>query len=93
MKERNLKSYDHKIVRNLKAATKIEKRSIDKIINNKKYDITMFIVDTDYDEVSLQLSKYINKVTERFKTLGIKSVLLSYYDINENGQFNYEGVK
>jgi hypothetical protein len=53
----------------------------------------MFVVDTDYDDVSFELSKYISKVCERFKSLGIKSTLFTYYDINENGLFNFEGVK
>jgi hypothetical protein len=72
-------------VKNLKLATKIEKKNVEKIINNKKYDVVVFVVNTDYDDVSLNLSKYINKVSERFKSLGVKSVLISYYDINENG--------
>lgn len=50
------------------------------------------MVDTDYDKTSENLSKYINKISERFKSLGIKSVLLSYYDINENGLFIHQGV-
>jgi hypothetical protein len=92
LKEKNLKSYDDKIVKNLKLATKLDKSSMDKIINNNKYDVVMYVVDTDYDQVSENLSKYINKLGQRFKTLGIKSVLFTYYDTNENGILNYEGV-
>ncbi len=52
----------------------------------------MFTVDTDYDTTSENLSKYINKICQRFKSLGIKSVLFTYYDINEQGLLNYEGA-
>lgn len=92
LKEKNVKSYDDKIVRNLKLVTKIEKKNFEKIANNKKYDVVVFVIDSDYDKVSENLSKYINKVSERFKSLGIKSVLLTYYDINENGLFVDRGV-
>ncbi len=90
MKEQSVKSYDDKILKNLKLATKIEKKNFSKIVNNKKYDVIVFVVDTDYDRSSNLLSKYINKICERFKSLGIKSVLFSYYDINENGLFIHE---
>jgi hypothetical protein len=82
---------DDKIVKNLKLATKIEKKNIDKIINNSKYDVVMFTVDTDYDTSSEHLAKYINKICQRFKSLGVKSVLFTYYDLNEQGLLNYEG--
>jgi hypothetical protein len=89
---KNVKSYDDKIVRNLKLSTKIEKKNFDKIISNKKYDVVVFVVDTDYDRPSEILSKYINKICERFKSLGIKSVLFSHYDLNENGLFIHENI-
>jgi hypothetical protein len=92
LKEKIAKSYDDKIVKNLKLTTKIEKKNFEKVINNRKYDVVVFTVDTDYDTKSEALSKYINKICERFKALGIKSVLFSVYDVNENGLFNYEGV-
>ncbi len=91
MKEKNLKSFDDKIVKYLKLATKLEKKNLDTIINNSKYDVVMFIIDTDYDTTSEHLSKYINKICLRFKSLGIKSVLFTYYDVNEQGLLNYEG--
>jgi hypothetical protein len=89
---KNAKSYDDKIVRNLKLATKIEKKNFDKIISNKKYDVVVFVVDSDYDRTSETISKYINKICERFKSLGIKSVLFSYYDLNENGLFIHDNI-
>ena len=85
MREKIVTSFDEKIVKNLKLATKIERKNFEKIIANKKYDVVMFVIDTDYDKESENISKYINKVCERFKNLGIKSVLLAYYDVNENG--------
>lgn len=88
-----MKSYDHKIVKNLKLTTKIERSKVESVLKNKKYDIVLFVLDTDYDETSLKLSKYIHKISERFKTLGIKSVLFTYYDLNENGSYTYEGVR
>jgi alcohol dehydrogenase YqhD (iron-dependent ADH family) len=78
-------SYDEKIVKNLKLAAKIERKNFEKIIASKKYDVVMFVIDTDFDKESEHISKYINKVCERFKSLGIKSVLFTYYDMNENG--------
>ena len=89
---KNAKSYDDKIVRNIKLATKIEKKNFDKIVNNKKYDVILFVVDSDYDRTSEIVSKYINKICERFKSLGIKSVLFTTYDTNENGLFIHQGV-
>jgi hypothetical protein len=80
-------------VKNLKLATKIEKKDLTKILQNKKFDIVMFIIDTDYNEESFKISKYIDKVAERFKSLGIKSVLISYYDVNENGLYRHEEVR
>ncbi len=78
-------------MRNLKLATKIQKMDYEKVVNNKKYDVVVFVIDTDYDHISLNLSKYLGKITERFKALGIKSVLITYYDINENGPLIYQG--
>ena len=92
MKLKNARSYDDKIVRNLKLTTKIEKKNFNKIIANKKYDVVVFVVDTDYDKASEIMSKYINKICDRFKSLGIKSVLFSFYDLNENGLFIHENV-
>jgi hypothetical protein len=86
-------SYDHKIVRNLKLATKIEKKNFEKILYNKKYDVIMFVIDTDYDKESEKISLYINKLCERFKNLGVKSVLFTFYDINENGPLYHNTVK
>jgi hypothetical protein len=92
LKEKQLKSYDDKIVRLLKLTTKIDKTSFKPIVNNRKYDVLVLIVDTDYDYYSEKVARYLNRVTERFKTLGIKSVLFSSYDINENGQLQNERV-
>jgi hypothetical protein len=86
-------SFDHKIVKNLKLATKIEKKNYEKILYNKKYDVIMFVIDTDYDKESEKISLYINKVCERFKNLGIKSVLFTYYDVNENGPLYHKTVR
>lgn len=91
MREKIVTSYDDKIVKNLKLATKIERKNFEKITSSKKYDVVMFVIDTDYDKESENISKYINKISERFKSLGIKSVLFSYYDVNENGPL-YHGV-
>jgi hypothetical protein len=52
----------------------------------------VFVVDTDYDKKSETLSKYVLKICERFKSLGIKSVLFTIYDLNESGVFIHEGV-
>lgn len=93
LREKIVKSFDDKIMKNLKSATKIEKKNFEKIIRNKKFDVVMFIIDTDYDKESENISKYIQKVTERFKSLGIKSVLFAYYDVNENGPLFYNAVK
>lgn len=53
----------------------------------------MFVIDTDYDKESEKIAKYINRLCERFKTLGIKSVLFAYYDINENGPLYHKTVR
>ena len=53
----------------------------------------MFVIDTDYDKDSENIAKYVNKICEKFKNLGIKSVLFSYYDINANGPLTLNGVK
>lgn len=87
-----MRSYDDKIVRNLKHTTKLEKKNFEAIINNNKYDVVVFTVDTDYDHITEKISKYINKVCEKFKSFGIKTVLFTNYDINENGFLKYEGV-
>jgi len=92
LREKISTSFDEKIVKNLKLATKIERKNFEKIIANKKYDVVMFVIDTDYDKESEHISKYINKVCERFKTLGIKSILFTYYDVNENGPLYYSTV-
>lgn len=86
-----MRSYDHKIVKNLKLATKIENKDLAKVLQSKKFDIVLFVIDTDYNDLSFNISKYILKVSERFKSLGIKSVLISYYDVNENGLYRHEG--
>jgi len=91
LKEKQIKTYDDKIVRNLKLSTKIQKIDYEKVVHNKKYDVVVFVIDTDYDQISYNFSKYISKITERFKALGIKSVLITYYDINENGPLIYQG--
>lgn len=88
-----MKSYDDKIVRLLKFSTKLEKSKFKPIINNKKYDVIVFIVDTDYDYFSEKVAKYYNRVIERFKALGINSLLFTSYDINEHGPLTGEGVK
>jgi len=92
LREKIVTSYDEKIVRNLKLATKIEKSKFDKIIPNKKYDVIMFVIDTDYDKDSEHVAKYLNKMSERFKSLGIKSVLFTYYDVNESGPLYHATV-
>ena len=87
-----MKSYDDKIVKLLKFTTKLDKSNYKAIINNKKYDVVLLFVDTDYDFYSEKIAKYYNRVTERFKTLGIKSVLFASYDLNENGPLTGERV-
>jgi hypothetical protein len=52
----------------------------------------LIIVDTDYDYYSEKVAKFYNRATERFKTLGIKSVLFASYDINDNGPLQNERV-
>ena len=87
-----MKSYDDKIVKLLKYSTKLDKTNFKTIVNNKKFDVVLLIVDTDYDFYSEKIAKYFNRVTERFKTLGIKSVLFATYDINDNGPLTGERV-
>lgn len=91
--EKNIKSYDDKIVANLKLTTKLKLNNYSQTLSNKKYDFIVFVVDTDYDERSEINSKYINKIGERMKALGIKTTILTTYDINENGiHSKFEGV-
>jgi len=52
---------------------------------NKKFDFIVFVVDTDYDDKTEVNSKYIAKIAERLKALGIKTVNVATYDINEQG--------
>ncbi len=77
-------------MRNLKTATKIDKNNYDKIVNNKKYDVVVFFIDTDYDNISLKISKFIYKISDKFKWFGNKSVLITYYDVNESGTLLYQ---
>lgn len=86
------KSYDEKIVKNLKLTTKLTKKTFSNIVTNNKFDVVLFVVDTDYDDTSEHLSLFINKICQRFRSLGIKSVLFTIYDINEQGLFQYEEV-
>ncbi len=91
IKEKSVRSYDDKIVKNLKLLTKLEVNNLNPIIRKKNYDVLTFVVDTDYDKSSENISRYMNLIAQRFKLLGIKSVLLTYYDVNENkGNFIHE---
>ena len=72
-------------MRNLRLTTKVSKKELNEVINNKKYDVVLFIVDTDYDTYSENISKYYHRTIERFKSLGMRNVLFASYDINENG--------
>ena len=54
--------------------------------------MAVLFVDTDYDYYSEKVAKYYNRAAERFKTLGIKSVLFASYDMNENGPLQNERV-
>ncbi len=92
-KEKNIKSFDDKIIANIKSTTKLFANNYTAALANKKYDFLVFVVDTDYDDKTEILSKYISKVCERLKVLGIKTTLVSTFDINENGiNFKYEGI-
>jgi tryptophan synthase alpha subunit len=51
----------------------------------------MFVIDTDYDKDSEKIAVHINRLCERFKALGVKSLLFAYYDINENGPLYQNG--
>ena len=79
-------------MRNLKLSTKVNKKDLREVINNKKYDVVLFIVDSDYDTYSENISKYYHRTIERFKSLGIRNVLFASYDINENGILVGENV-
>ncbi len=70
--------------------TKIDNSNFEKIVNNKKYDVVVFVIDTDFDDVSLNISKYIDTISEKFKSFGIKFVLFTYFDLNENGLLNLQ---
>lgn len=76
----------------MKLATKTDKTNFKTIVNNKKYDVALIIVDTDYDYYSEKVAKFFNRANERFKTLGIKSVLFATYDLNENGPLENERI-
>lgn len=92
IREKNVRSYDDKIVAKLKLSTKLKADNFVATLQNKKYDFLVFVVDTDYDDNSEVLAKFINKTCERLKALGIKSTLISTFDINENGiHSKYEG--
>lgn len=93
IRDKNIKSFDDKIVANLKSTTKIQISNYVQTLANKKYDFIVFVIDSDYDEKSEITSKYINKLCERLKALGIKSTLVATFDINENGiQNKFEGI-
>lgn len=83
--KKKVKSFDDKIVANLKYTTKLEAATYNMVLNNNKFDFIVFVVDTDYDDRSEILSKYILKLSERMKALGIKTVQVATYDINEQG--------
>lgn len=85
IREKNIRSFDDKIVKNLRLATKLNMENMEKILASKKYDILLFVVDTDYDQKTESLARFINKLGERLKALGIKSLLISVFDVNENG--------
>lgn len=87
-----MKSFDDKIVKLLKLSTKLDKIKFKPVTNNKKHDVVLLIVDTDYDYYSEKQAKFYNRAIERFKTLGINTVLFCSYDINENGPLTGERV-
>lgn len=62
-------------------------------MGSKKADFIVFVVDTDYDDKTQVLSSYILKLSERFKALGIKSVHIATFDVNEQGvNHTYQNV-
>ena len=87
-----MKSFDDKIVKFVKQTTKLTKSNLDSILMNRKYDVVLLVLDTDYEHKSEHIAKYYEKVVERIKSLGFKSVLMTSYDINENGNLNFNNV-
>lgn len=80
-KERNIKTLS-----NIKSAVHLTKSNYESIVNNPNYDVIAFIIDSDYDEQSLILSQYVNRLIEKFISFGIKSVIISVYDYSDNEQ-------
>jgi hypothetical protein len=87
-----LKSFDDKIVKFIKHTTKLTKQDMDSIIMNRKYDVVLLVLDTDYEHKSEHVAKYYERVVERINSLGFKSALMTSYDINENGLLNFNNV-
>lgn len=91
--KKKVKSFDDKIVANLKYTNKLELNTYKQILGSKKADFIVFVVDTDYDDKTQVLSSYILKLSERFKALGIKSVHIATFDVNEQGvNHTYQNV-
>lgn len=91
IREKNISSSDSNITVNLKSTTKLKPNNVNLILKNKNknFDIVVFVIDTDYDEKSLVYSKYIKKLCDRLKYLGIHSTLVATFDVNEHGN-NYK---
>lgn len=83
--KKKVKTFDDKIVANLKYTTKLEAATYNQALQSNKFDFLVFVVDTDYDDKSEVISKYILKLCERFKALGIKTVQIATFDVNEQG--------
>jgi len=92
LKQKQLKSFDDKIVKYVSKTTKLTKTNFDGIVMNKKFDVVLLVLDTDYEHKSEFAAKYYEKVVERIKTLGFKLILMTSYDINENGLLNFNNV-
>jgi len=82
---KKIKSFDDKIVANLKYTTKLEAQTFNAVLTSKKFDFIVFVVDTDYEDKSEVLSKFILKLSERLKALGIKTTHIATFDVNEQG--------
>ncbi len=61
---------------------------------NRKFDVILFVLDSDYEHRSEHVAKYYERVHERIKTLGLtNSLLMTSYDINENGNHYFNSVR
>ncbi len=87
-----MKSFDEKIVKYVAQSTKLTKDNFEPIVMRKNYDVIVLVLDTDYEHRSEHIAKYYEKVMEKMKALGFKGLIMTSYDINENGLLNFKNV-